>query len=611
MMLAWVTYVAGDGLPALGGKADAYRIDGAVDAARVSALASALGMHGDARHEGPLWHLQDGDKVLEVYEESGGSWWYSPNQGMVWSGGGSSSGGCDPDATECAANGTGTVEPATTSPDATCANDGTVCATGPATSTTSCPANAKCIAPVPPVSEPCAAGADCPTQVCSPDGSCPPPPVPQPPADLPSKAEARTIALDLLGATGMDLSDAKVTVDGPYEAWYVTVEPKLDGVPVSGWQASVAVGSKGAIMSAGGTLATPERLGSYPLLDTRAAIERLNKLQNGGYGGGPMPLGAPGAARDSGVATAVAPMPTIPCQPNDPSCAALVDPAQQPTTTVIVQQGCKVQPDGTEICETTSGSVSPGAGTVECIQPPTEPGTDPAVTRQTTTDCVQPGVGICTDRLSLPPVPADGSKTTPVPSPECQAYPQPKPVEVVLTAAEPVLTMLPSSDGSTDVYLVPGYRFSNADGAQVDVAAVADDSLAPTTTMPDTTNSSAVTPTTSCEVAAEGDSSGTTHTIQTCPQPTEPRRLEPGQTPEIGVGYYVDVDVACQAFTLGDQIWRLEKGDLTGWSVPHEGGAFTLDAPDHGAFVGDGSGTKTATFVTGTDQQGCQPAPRG
>jgi hypothetical protein len=120
-----------------------------------------------------------------------------------------------------------------------------------------------------------------------------------------------------------------------------------------------------------------------------------------------------------------------------------------------------------------------------------------------------------------------------------------------------------------------------------------------------------------CEVLTEEDASGSTHTVQSCPPTTstvpgtEPRPLEPGEAPAVGVPYHVDVDVACGAFELGGEIWTLEQGDLTDWSTPHEGGTFTLDSPDHGTFVGDADGTKRATFATGIEGDGCQPTPRG
>ncbi|MGQ0434192.1 MAG: hypothetical protein ACT452_17535, partial [Microthrixaceae bacterium] len=307
--------------------------------------------------------------------------------------------------------------------------------------------------------------------------------------------------------------------------------------------------------------------------------DRLNEMQCG-FGVGTVPLGAPdGVARDMGVATLEDPVASSPCPPDDPTCLGIID--HRSTTTSVSQ--CKVQPDGSEICEAVGRPVP------EC---PVPLGTDdPAALDRAQADCAAPG--IC---YTVEPDPGGLTDTT-IPSPECTEpipypYPEPEPVEVTLTDAELVLTWMPAYDGSGDAYLVPGYRFSNTDGVIVDVPAVDDDSLAPTTTVPETTEPKPVPP------AEE-------------PTAVDPVILEPGQIPEIGVGYYVDVDVACAAFTLGDEIWRHDVGDLAGWSASHEGGTFTLDAPDHGTFVGDANGDKTATFVTGTDPDGCAPSPRG
>lgn len=511
LRMAWVTYLAGDDLPALGGEGPAYRLSGAVDEDRVRALAESLGIEGDLRQEDGYWHIEGDDAVLEVYE--GGSWWYSIQQYEVLPAeGGGGSPGCEPGpAVDC-----GVVEPVPAdAPPPT-----TIVAGGPNT-TASCTTREaadgtkveECVA----TDEPCPPDGDCPVPL-------PTPIEPQPPADLPSEDAAREIALDLLRSTGMDLDDAKVTVDGPYEAWYVNVEPTIDGLPVSGLSSMVAVGSKGAITNATGNLATPELIGDYPLIDTRAAIERLNEQQGSWFGyGTDVPLGAPGTASSR------------------PAVAIAEDPAVG---------GCAEQPDGTEAC------------TFEDVGQPIE--------------CVETG--------ALPPE-GDDVATTIVS--DC-TYPEPEPVEITLHDAERVLVWLPSLDGSTDSYLLSGYRFSGDDGAIVEIAAVADESLAPTTTVPepDTT------------IPPEE------------PTNVDPSRLEPGQEPELGVGYYVDVDVACAAFRLGDEIWRHDVGDLAGWSTPHEGGTFTLDAPDHGTFVGDHAEVKTATFVTGTDPDGCTPTPR-
>jgi hypothetical protein len=77
--------------------------------------------------------------------------------------------------------------------------------------------------------------------------------------------------------------------------------------------------------------------------------------------------------------------------------------------------------------------------------------------------------------------------------------------------------------------------------------------------------------------------------------------LPEGEQPVIGVGYYVDIDFECRGFVLGDQVWILDDASSADWEQPGErweGGIFTLDAKDHGTFVGDAARTKVAGFRT-------------
>jgi hypothetical protein len=221
-----------------------------------------------------------------------------------------------------------------------------------------------------------------------------------------------------------------------------------------------------------------------------------------------------------------------------------------------------------------------------------------------------PAVGPCPDVQPQPGLPATAA------------------LQVVLTGAERVLVLLPAADGSSESYLVPGYRMTSDDGRVAAVAAVTDESLSPTT-VPATTEpveppvTEPAPPPVDCEILVEDDGSGTTHTISTCPSTTvvhgDPQPLPPGEAPEVGVPYDVDVDLSCAggSFVLGqvdgiDMIWFLEEGDTSTWSTGHEGGTFTLDAEDHGTFVGDWEGTKAATFRLvgpGADPV-CKPAPR-
>jgi hypothetical protein len=493
LRMAWVTYVAGDGLPALGGEGPVYKLDGAVDEARVRALAAALELAGDPVHEAGYWHLQSDDAVLEVYEEGGGHWWYGIQSREVPAVGFGSA-DCQPGpAVDCAVS-SGTVAPdGAESPPTTVISGGS-------RDSGSCTISE---------AEDGSAAESCVTTVepCAPDSGCtvPEPIVPEPPADLPAKDEARQIALDLLQATGMDVDNATVSVEGPYDAWYVSVQPVVEGLPVSGWTASVSVGSKGAITNASGTLATPELLGDYPLIDTSAAIDRLNEQQQS-YGDDDIrPLGAPGTASSAR------------------EVATLEAPASPPQT--IAE--CTTGPDGAESCS--------GTGADGCFVYPPD---------------------------------ADADLDSPTTTYPCLDYEEPEPVEVVLHGAELVLVQLPSFDGSGDSYLLSGYRFTGDDGHIAEVAAVDDESLAPTTTVPEAT----------------------------VPE-SEPAILEPGQTPEIGVGYYVDVNTHCGWFVFGDRWWATDAQTPLDWATPTEGGTFTLTTPDGGTFVGDYRSAKTADFT--------------
>ena len=477
--LAWVTYVAGPDLPALGGEAPAYRLAGAVDEARVRSLADALGLAGDPVHDAGFWTVEGDDgATLQVYEGGGATWWFSaisPDVPMARS---ASGGGVT--CAEAAANG-----------EAVDCETVTTLAPLPYEE---CPPTADCSTEPRPQPE-----LDC-AQVEA--GDCPEP-APVPPVDLPTEAEASAIALRLLSATGIDTEGAIVTVDGPYEAWYVTVEPRVDGV-ATGLVASVSVGSGGAITSAGGFVGTPERLGDYPLLDTRAAIDRLNEemAHGGGYYGGV------GMASDvmRGVVVEPAEAAVAPCASvRDSVTVPCEEPVEPPTTFP-----CKVQADGSEICE---GSTPPGVACPELGSPADRPpGTDPAI------EC--------------PP-------TEPVPAPE--PLPAPEPMEIVLTGATPTLVLLPANDGSADVYLVPGYRFTGDNGEQVDAPAVADESLRgpATTTEPPVTGTVTVEPPVPdpggtdpiCETLVEGDGSGTTHTVQPPPDLCVAPELNPSPTP--------------------------------------------------------------------------------
>jgi hypothetical protein len=442
-MRAAITYVAGGDLPTLGGEASAYRVVGAVDEQQVRALAETLGLTGDLEHldgspeGGPagFWHLETDDGTLEVYEGMGASWWFTSGAVSTLPADGGGAGGSTGSASASRCEGEGCVltdqGPTTTHPAMSCrtyedADGGTV---------------EECIEAGPP-----------------------------PPADLPSEDEARAIALDLLAGTGMDVDGATVTVEGPFDAWYVMVEPVLDGLPLSGLFATVGVGSKGEVTSASGYLGTPEALGDYPLLDTRAAIERLN--DNGGYGGFAGHVGgAPAIAVDDVRSPETTAQPAAAGSSVGSGSSSSAACVADPTVTTVPGDCddltvCMPQPDGSTLCD--DGEVLPpttvvcDTGSVEGVEigcaPPCPQLAPPADGEAATTTTYRPE---CHEVLQ-PPVP----------------MPEPEPVEVILNGAEPIVVMVPANDGSADAYLVPGYRLTGGDGARVDVPAVTDGSLA-------------------------------------------------------------------------------------------------------------------------------------
>lgn len=377
-MRAYVHYVAGPELPELGGSGPAYRLPAGTTASRVVEVARAFGMSGEPTRAEGSWHLQDGDRSLDVYEGVGAQWSYtSGDQAKVAAGGG-------------AADSAGNVS---SSP---------ACVGGPAVDCG-------------PVDDPCVTGpATC---------EAPPTTIPAPPVDLPSAAEAKAIALDLLAATGMDLTDAIVVVEGPFDSYWVNVTPVVDGLEVSGTGASVTIGSEGVVLFASGSMSDPEPVGDVDVVDTAEAIERLNE-GSGGWSAY-TELDTSGTATGSGYAEAE----------------------------------CVTSSDGRESCTQTS-------------VPPC-----PVTDLPTTTAVADPDAPVASNGATEPAI--GPSATFPSCGPVPMPVDPPEPIEVVLTDAEVNLVLLPSSDGSGDGYLVPGYRFTDEDGGTVDQPAIADDALEP------------------------------------------------------------------------------------------------------------------------------------
>src|SRR3546814_20990301 len=81
-MTAWVTYVAGEGLPELGGEGTAHRLVDDVDDRDVAALAEAPGLAGEPQRtpEGS-WRLEPAPGMIEAFEGGGGGWGFAAEPG--------------------------------------------------------------------------------------------------------------------------------------------------------------------------------------------------------------------------------------------------------------------------------------------------------------------------------------------------------------------------------------------------------------------------------------------------------------------------------------------------------------------------------------------------
>ena len=236
-----VTYKLGGPLPSLPDRARAWKVGDSVDAARVAALATALGLDGQPRQEPSGWTVRDGRRALVAHRLAG----------VPWSYGSGIFGAC------VTRTGGGPYRPG---------------------------AGIQCLDPDAPVSNQPGTGAA---------GRPVAPARPLPPPVLPTRAEAERVARDLATRAGLDLAGASVRVSNGFATRTVTIAPAVGGAPTSGFSWTVSVGAKGVVQSASGYLATPEPADTYPLIGVEEGFERLKKSS---------PLGG---IRRPGVAPAV------------------------------------------------------------------------------------------------------------------------------------------------------------------------------------------------------------------------------------------------------------------------------------------------------------------
>jgi hypothetical protein len=247
----------------------------------------------------------------------------------------------------------------------------------------------------------------------------PTPPTTLPPPDLPSEDDAEAAALELAEATGADVDDATVTVEDLVSMLSVTIEPTVDGRPAPGLAMYVSIGDGGRIESANGQLARPEELGDYPLVDTRAAIDRLN----GGWGM-VTPL-RDVAAADSSAAAAAESNPAAgvdvaaePAEPAEP-------PVPDPDTPVSDQPGVEEQPP---VTDPPSNEVEVTDAEIVLVTVPSWDGSGTYLVpgyRFTAADDSQPTVPAVTDDVLEPPPAADDPVAPPAESGPAEPVPAP------------------------------------------------------------------------------------------------------------------------------------------------------------------------------------------
>jgi hypothetical protein len=217
MMIANIRYELADGVTTDTKEAAAYDFADTNEAA-VTKLAKALGVTGAVHKDGDNFTIGGGDDKPSLYVTASGGV-FSMSVSYAVSGSGSSSSGC-------------AVPPV--APDTPVASDTPTCEPMPATTTT--------IAP-----------------------------------DAPRADDAKRVASEALQAGGVDVGDAKVSVesfDGSTQN--VRFQHTVGGAVVEGYESYVTVGPKNAIVSASGYLVNPSSVGTYELASLTRAVERLN-----------------------------------------------------------------------------------------------------------------------------------------------------------------------------------------------------------------------------------------------------------------------------------------------------------------------------------------------
>ncbi|WP_240926485.1 hypothetical protein [Streptomyces sp. JB150] len=110
-----------------------------------------------------------------------------------------------------------------------------------------------------------------------------------------SEAAAREAAAPVLRVLGQDAARADASrVTGAQRV--VNADPVIGGLPTYGWPTGLTVGARGDLVAGSGQLKAPVKGHTYPVLDARATLDRLNAAQEPGHRAGiggcatPVPL---------------------------------------------------------------------------------------------------------------------------------------------------------------------------------------------------------------------------------------------------------------------------------------------------------------------------------
>lgn len=107
---------------------------------------------------------------------------------------------------------------------------------------------------------------------CASPGS-PQPTSPQPRVDLGSARRAAGVVLAALG-----LHDSELSVEPAGQLAFVAADPRVAGLPTSGFRTRIELDASGAVLGGNGYLARPTDGASYPLVTAKAAFDALPEL---------------------------------------------------------------------------------------------------------------------------------------------------------------------------------------------------------------------------------------------------------------------------------------------------------------------------------------------